>query len=83
VHTIDGIPDMTLGWGVLEWCTNHLGHPDGEHMGDPWIFSPEQARFVLWFYAVDQDRPVLLPPCPAGTLQRMGEKSPYRRFVLC
>lgn len=54
MHTIDGIPDMTLGWGVLEWCTNHLGHPDGEHMGDPWIFSPEQARFVLWFYAVDK-----------------------------
>ncbi|HSN24004.1 MAG TPA: hypothetical protein VLS45_07525, partial [Methylomicrobium sp.] len=50
---LEGIPDKTLGWGVLEWCTVNLVNPDGENMGDPWIFSPEQARFVLWFYAVD------------------------------
>ena len=50
---LEGIPDNTLGWGVLEWCSTYLANPDGDNMGDPWIFSPEQARFVLWFYAVD------------------------------
>lgn len=53
--SLAGIPDKTLGWGVLEWCSQNLANPDGEFMGDPWMFSPEQARFVLWWYAVDEN----------------------------
>jgi len=49
----DGLPRLTLGWGVLDWCTNYLAHPDGDNMGSQWIFTNEQARFVLWYYAVN------------------------------
>lgn len=49
-----GIPERTLGWGVLNWCSKWLAQPDGENKGDRWIFSNEQAMFLLWFYAVDQ-----------------------------
>jgi hypothetical protein len=44
-------PEHTLGWAVLEWCSEWLQHPDGM----PWRFTREQARFVLWFYAIDDD----------------------------
>jgi hypothetical protein len=48
------IPERTLGWGVLNWCSNWLNQPDGENMGDPWVFTDEQAMFILNFYAVDE-----------------------------
>lgn len=44
------LPQATLGWGVLAWCGMWLR--DGK--GRDWQFTPEQARFVLWFYALDQ-----------------------------
>lgn len=50
----EGIPERTLGWGVLQWCSNFLVVPDGEHKGERWVFKPDQARFILWFYAVDE-----------------------------
>ncbi len=48
-----GLPQHTLGWGVLDWCTENLAHPDGDNRGGQWVFTNEQAQFVLWFYAVD------------------------------
>lgn len=50
-----GHPEKTLGWGVIDWCETFLAHPDGENAGDPWRFTNEQANFVLWWYAVDDD----------------------------
>lgn len=44
------LPERTLGWGVLRWCATYLTDPD---TGKPWMFTPEQARFVLWMYEVD------------------------------
>ncbi len=44
------LPTATLGWGVLSWCGQWL--TDGK--GQAWQFTPEQARFVLWFYALDE-----------------------------
>lgn len=49
-----GLPSLTLGWGVLDWCTNYLAHPDGDAMGGQWVFTNEQAMFVLWYYAVNK-----------------------------
>lgn len=49
-----GIPERTLGWGVLNWCSRWLAQPDGEDKGERWVFSDEQAMFLLWFYAVDE-----------------------------
>lgn len=43
------LPEFSLGWGVLAWCSHWLKDKD---VG-PWVFTPEQARFVLWFFAVD------------------------------
>ncbi|GAA1138451.1 hypothetical protein [Nocardioides aquiterrae] len=44
------LPEKTLGWNVLAWCAVWLR----DKRGDPWIFTPEQARFILWYYAVDE-----------------------------
>lgn len=43
------LPELTLGWQVLAWCGRWLQVSRGE----PWRFTLEQARFVLWWYAVD------------------------------
>jgi hypothetical protein len=53
--TLIGIPEKTLGWEVLEWGSANLANPDGDNMGDMWFYSPEQARFILWWYAVDDN----------------------------
>lgn len=49
---IDGdhwsLPEYTLGWGFLAWCGRWLQ----ESRGVPWRFTLEQARFLLWWYAV-------------------------------
>ena len=49
----EGLPERTLGWDVLGWTAEYLAQPDGPRAGEPWTFTPEQARFVLWFYAID------------------------------
>src|SRR5699024_7123981 len=58
------LPEKTLGWGVLGWRSCYLLNDKGE----PWVFTPEQARFVLWWYAVD-DRGRFL--YRSGVLQRL------------
>lgn len=49
----EGLPKLTLGWGVLQWGTNNLAQPDRKQ-GEPWVYTNEQARFILWYYAVDE-----------------------------
>ncbi|GAC81236.1 hypothetical protein SAMN04488550_4134 [Gordonia malaquae] len=50
--TDDGwhLPAHSLGWGVLAWCGAWLRDKHGQ----PWQFTLEQARFLLWYYAVDE-----------------------------
>jgi phage terminase large subunit-like protein len=50
----EGLPERTLGWQVLQWTADYLLQPDGPNAGEPWRFTPEQARFVLWWYAIDE-----------------------------
>jgi len=45
------LPEHTLGWGFLAWCGRWLQ----ESRGVGWRFTPEQARFLLWWYAVRED----------------------------
>lgn len=45
------LPERTLGWGVLGWCSTWLNHPTED---GPWRFTNEQARFVLWWYEIDE-----------------------------
>ena len=51
----DTVPDetRTLGWQVLAWTRAYLLQPDGPTAGEPWVFTPEQARMVLRLYAID------------------------------
>lgn len=44
------LPKFTLGWRVLAWC----GYWLKDKHGKPWAFTPEQTRFVLWYFAVDE-----------------------------
>ena len=48
------LPELSLGWGVLDWCTTYLSQPDGVNKGDTWRFTNEQARFLIHYYAVDE-----------------------------
>jgi hypothetical protein len=48
-----GLAAKTIGWDVLEWTAGRLLQPDGPDAGAPWRYTDEQARFVLWWYAVD------------------------------
>jgi phage terminase large subunit-like protein len=49
-----GIPKLTLGWEAIAWSTEYLRQPDGPDAGNPWNWTDEQARFVLWWYAIDE-----------------------------
>lgn len=40
----------TLGWQIAEWCTKYLNGPEGGR----WVFTNEQFRLLLWWYAVDE-----------------------------
>lgn len=45
----------TLGWQILHWCSEYLGHPDGKRRGQPFVFTKEQALFILRLYALRPD----------------------------
>lgn len=49
----EGLPAKTLGWQVLSWTVDYLLQPDGPDAGQPWRYTPEQVRILLWWYAVD------------------------------
>ena len=43
------LPEYTLGWECLAFAGLWLNGRGGA----PWMYTPEQARIILWFYAVD------------------------------
>ena len=58
------LPDASIGWDVLGWCGTELQHGKDQ----PWRFTSEQARLVLWWYAVDPSGGWLFVD---GVLQRL------------
>lgn len=58
------LPAISLGWHVIGWAERNLLNDEGE----PWRFTEEQKRFVLWWYAVREDGRWLYRK---GTLQRI------------
>lgn len=58
------LPALTLGWQSLAWAAENLKHGDGR----PWRFTNEQARWWLWWYAVDETGTFLFTQ---GVLQRL------------
>ncbi|MFE9924277.1 hypothetical protein ACFYQA_22645 [Streptomyces sp. NPDC005774] len=63
------LPEHTLGWQIAGWCAEYL---DGEGSTDekrvPWKFTREQLRFLLWWYAIDEDGEFIYR---TGVLQRL------------
>ena len=76
------IPRRTLGWQVLGWTREYLLQPDGPNASEPWVFTDEQARFVLNWYAIDRDGRFLYD---YGTLRRMKGwgKDPVGAALCC
>lgn len=72
----EGIPERTLGWGVLQWGSQNLVRPDGEDKGNQWVYTDEQARFILWWYAVSDDGKYLYRRALLGRPKGWG-KSPF------
>lgn len=77
-----GIPELTLGWDVLNWGSVMLGQPDGDSKGDRWKYTNEQALFVLNFYAVDENGRFIYR---RGVLERPKGwgKSPFLAALCC
>lgn len=50
----NGLPKLTLGWQILDWGSAFLAQPDGADKGDTWSYTREQAKFILWYYAIDE-----------------------------
>lgn len=50
-----GIPKLTLGWEAAGWAAKYIRQPNGPNAGRQWSFVESQLRFVLWWYAVDED----------------------------
>lgn len=48
-------PERTLGWGVINWLYEYVLTPGGPSAGQPFLPTLEQARFILWWYAVDEN----------------------------
>ena len=44
------LPEFSLGWEALAFAGQWL-----QHRGKPWKYTMEQARFVLWFHALNED----------------------------
>lgn len=66
-QTLNGhwvLPDATIGWDALGWCGTELQLSRGV----PWRFTLEQARLLLWWYAVDERGRFLYRD---GVLQRL------------
>lgn len=50
----EGLPTLTLGWGVIAHAAKYLVQPNGPRAGRLWSPTNDQARFLLWWYAVDE-----------------------------
>jgi len=72
----EGIPKLTLGWEALRFAAEYLKHPNGIRARQPWKFTSGQARFLLWWYALDEDGQWLFYHA-ARQLAKGSGKSPF------
>lgn len=78
-----GIPKLTLGWEAVKWATKYLRQPNGPRAGQRWEFVESQLRFLLWWYAVDEDGNWLFHH-GARRLAKGSGKSPFAAvWALC
>lgn len=48
----EGLPELTLGYGVIRHATRWLKQPNGPLAGKPWTPTLGQALYMLWWYAL-------------------------------
>jgi hypothetical protein len=49
------LPKLTLGYQVIKWIQDNLLDDESDDENEiPFKLTPEQARFILWFYALDE-----------------------------
>lgn len=56
-QTRDGrwhLPERSLGWGLFNFFEEYVLQPGGPRAGEMFVPTDEQARFILWWYAVDE-----------------------------
>lgn len=51
----EGEPEFTLGWYAIEWAEAWLLQPNGPRARQPFRFTKDQMRFLLWWYAMRPD----------------------------
>lgn len=71
-----GEPDLTLGWEAILWAESILRQPNGPTAGKPFRFTKDQLRFLLWWYALDDDGQWLYQH-GARRLAKGSGKSPF------
>lgn len=76
----DGIPDRTLGWEVVRAAVKYLRQPNGPNAGKRWAWIESQIRFLLWWYAVDDDGAWLFSH-GARRLAKGSGKSPFAALL--
>lgn len=66
------LPDLrhTLGLQVAGWCSKHLRALDGE---GSWRFTPEQLRFLIHYYTVDENGTRTAKRCVLQRLKGWGK----------
>lgn len=47
------LPEKSLGWEIINWMSRYLRDPSETTL--PFLPTPEQARFLVWWYAVDEN----------------------------
>jgi hypothetical protein len=86
----DGLP---VGWPedqgvrsagpeVLAWTETTLSQPDGDRAGEHWQWRESQSRFVLWWYALDEEG-VYLWRRAQVVLPKGSGKSPMAAALAC
>lgn len=63
------LPAATLGWRNLAWAGLNLT----DKHGSEWTYTLEQARFLLWYYAVDETGRWLFPTVVLQRLKGWGK----------
>lgn len=65
------VPKRTLGWHAVAWMRAHLKDPNsGDDQDKPLTLTPEQIRFILWWYRLGDNPGDGRHPYREGILQR-------------
>lgn len=80
----EGLPKYSIGLGVLNWGSQMLVNPDsrGGIKGAQWVYRPDQAHFLMWWYAVDEEGEWVYRRGYQERAKQSG-KSPFAAALAC